>query len=84
MPYNKIGPIFPIGGIKMSNITKFILFNELTKDRRDILIQIKNRVGRRTFPEPIVTELIVLGLVAGDYSKLYVTDKGDDILGVTI
>lgn len=67
----------------MSNIAQFILFNKLTKEQQDVLVEVKYRIGTRHFkPLNTVKELISLGLIAGDYSKLYVTDKGDSILGV--
>lgn len=53
---------------------------ELTKEEKNVLVEIKYRIGRRTFPETIVKKLISLGLAAGDYSRLYITDKGDDFL----
>lgn len=39
------------------------------------LQEIKKRLGRREFPLAHVQTLIKLGLAAGDYSLLYVTDK---------
>lgn len=49
-------------------------------DTLKYLREIKARVGRRTFPEEIVKDLIRRGLVAGDHSRLYVTDRGDDFM----
>lgn len=65
----------------MSNLAPFILFNKLTKEQQEVLVQVKHRIGYRHFkPLNTVKELIQLGLIAGDYSKLYITDKGDEVL----
>jgi hypothetical protein len=68
----------------MSNVVRYILYKELTHLQQEVLLEVKHRIGRRTFPEQTVKELIQLGLIAGDYSMLYVTDKGDDILGIEV
>lgn len=53
---------------------------QLNKQEIDILVQIKFRKGRREFTKSIVEKLIKLGLAAGDYSRAYITDAGDDLL----
>lgn len=65
------------------NKAEYILYDELSIHHKVLLLQIKRRIGRTYYPKGsllLVKELIQLGLVAGDYSKLYVTDKGDDFL----
>jgi hypothetical protein len=47
---------------------------------RKILTEIKNRLGRRPFDPRTLRVLIRHGLVAGDYSRAYLTDKGQDFL----
>lgn len=42
-----------------------------------LLKEIKNRKGRRTFPKEEIEPLIKRGLIAGDHSRLYLTDLGD-------
>ena len=49
----------------------------LTRDEhKKYLVIIKNRIGKRILLEGMIRELIELGLIAGDYSRLYITDKG--------
>jgi hypothetical protein len=47
---------------------------------KGILTEIKNRLGRRTFDPRTLKVLIRRGLVAGDYGRAYLTDKGQDFL----
>lgn len=49
------------------------------------LQEVKTRNGRwhpaNMLPEDVIKELVQRGLAAGDHSRLYLTDKGEEFLG---